>query len=123
MVHDVTSKISSLDSRYNVNAVIRPKLGNSCISVREVITTSILYGFDQKNSSFLLSWFKFNNLGLALGTNLKFYTKVAKGLKQKVRKFWDLIPTFAEVTEKKLAAELNFLTIKPIQKQSSGSVL
>ena len=33
------------------------------------------------------SWFKFNNLGLALGTNLKFYTKVEKGLKQKVRKF------------------------------------
>ena len=33
------------------------------------------------------SWFKFNNLGLALGTNLKFYTSVAKGLKLKVRKF------------------------------------
>ena len=27
------------------------------------------------------SWLKFNNLGLALGTNLKFYTRVAKGLK------------------------------------------
>ena len=29
----------------------------------------------------------FNNLGLALGITLKFYTSVAKGLKLKVRKF------------------------------------
>ena len=48
------------------------------------------------------SWFKFNNLGVALGENLKFYTSVAKGLKQKVRKFWRLIPTFVEVTGEKL---------------------
>ena len=40
------------------------------------------------------SWFKFNNLGLALGTNLKFCTRVAKGLKLKVRKFWGLISRF-----------------------------
>ena len=48
------------------------------------------------------SWFKFNNLGLALGTNLKFYTSLSKGLKLKVRKFWGLIPTFVEVTGEKL---------------------
>ena len=47
------------------------------------------------------SWFKFNNPGLALGTNLKLYTSMAKGLKVKVRKFWGLIPTFVEVTGKK----------------------
>ena len=41
-------------------------------------------------------------MGLALGTNLKFYTSVAKGLKLKVRKRLGLIPTFVEVTEKKL---------------------
>ena len=35
------------------------------------------------------SWFKFNNLGLALGMTLKFYTRVAKGLKLKFRKIWD----------------------------------
>ena len=29
-----------------------PKFGNSSISVREVIITSILYRFDQKNCSF-----------------------------------------------------------------------
>ena len=49
------------------------------------------------------SWFKFNNLGLALDKSLKFYTTVAKGLKLKVRKFWGLIATFVEVTGKKLA--------------------
>ena len=47
------------------------------------------------------SWFKFNNLGLAPGTTLKFYTNVAKGLKLKVRKFWGLIPTFEEITGEK----------------------
>ena len=48
------------------------------------------------------SWFKFNNLGLALGTNLKFYTSLSKRLKLKVRKFWGLIPTFVEITGEKL---------------------
>ena len=48
------------------------------------------------------SWFKFNNLGLALGTNLKFYISVAKGLKLKVRNFWGLISTFVGVTGEKL---------------------
>ena len=52
------------------------------------------------------SWFKFNNLGLALGTNLKFYTSLSKGLKLKVRKFWGLIPTFVEVTREKLVGGL-----------------
>ena len=41
-------------------------------------------------------------MGLALSTNLKFYTSVAKGLKLKVRNFGGLIPTFVEVTEEKL---------------------
>ena len=48
------------------------------------------------------SWFKFDNLGLALGTNLKFYTNVTKGLKLKVGTFWGLIRTFVEVTGEKL---------------------
>ena len=43
-----------------------------------------------------------NNFGLALGTNLKFYISVTKGLKLKVRKFSGLIPTFVEVTGEKL---------------------
>ena len=49
------------------------------------------------------SWFKFNNLGLALGMALKFYISVEKGLKLKVRKFCWLIPTVVEVTGEKLA--------------------
>ena len=48
------------------------------------------------------SWFKFNNFGLALGMNLKFYTIVVKGLKLKVRNFYGLVPTFVEVTGEKL---------------------
>ena len=48
------------------------------------------------------SWFKFNNLGLALGKNLKFCITVAKGLKLKARKFWGPNPTFVEVPGEKL---------------------
>ena len=59
-----------------------------------------------------LSLFKFNNLRLALGTNLKFYASVAKGLKLKVRKFWGLIPTFAKVTEERLVRSA-FLSSPP----------
>ena len=40
--HDVTNKIFSRDSNYIVDVVMQPKFGNSSISVREVIITSIL---------------------------------------------------------------------------------
>ena len=47
--------------------------------------------------------FKFNNLELALGMTLKFYTSEAREAKLKVRKFWGLIPKkFVEVTGEKL---------------------
>ena len=39
--HDVTNTILSRDSNYYVNLVMWPKFGNSSISVREVIITSI----------------------------------------------------------------------------------
>ena len=55
------------------------------------------------------SWFKFNNSGLALGTNLKFFTSVATGLKLKVTKFWRLNPTFVEVTGEKLVGGTLFI--------------
>ena len=51
------------------------------------------------------SWFKFNNLRLALVTNLKFYSSLSKGLKLKVKMFWWLILMFVEVTGENLVAE------------------
>ena len=57
-----------------------------------------------RKTTFFEGWssFKFNHLGLTLGTNLNFYTSVAKGVKLKVRKFWGVIPRFLEVTGEKL---------------------
>ena len=98
-VNDLTNKALSRDSNYVVDVVMWLKFGNSSISTKEFMIASSLQGFEQKNS-----WFKFNNLRLTLGANLKFYTSVAKELKLKVRKFWGLIPTFVEVTEEKLVA-------------------
>ena len=83
-----------------------PKFGNSSISMRQVITTSILLEFDRKNPFFFFfegwSWFKFNNLRLTLDMTLKFYTSVAKGLKLKVRQFLGISPTFVKVAGEKL---------------------
>ena len=66
--------------------------------MREVIIT--FYKDLTIKTNFFEGWsrFKFNNLGLALGMTLKFYTNVAKGLKIKVRKLLGLFPTFEEVT-------------------------
>ena len=41
-VDEVTNKILSRDSNYIVDVFMWPKFGNSSISMREVITTSIL---------------------------------------------------------------------------------
>ena len=88
-VDDVTNNILLRDSNYIVDLLIWPKFGNSSISLREVIRkTAFFEGW---------TWFKFNNLGLTLGTNLKFSTSVAKGLQLKARMFWGLIPTFVKV--------------------------
>ena len=107
-VDDASNKILSRDLDYIVDVFMWLKFGNYSISLWEVITTSILYVFDQKNRfSGRWSRFKFNNLGLVLGKNLRFYTSVAKGLKLKARKFWGLIPTFL-VTGKKLIGKRPF---------------
>ena len=54
---------------------------------------------------------------------LKFNTSVAKGLKLKVRKFWGLIPTFVEVTGKKLVlgGAGGGLFASPIRNKVKGS--
>ena len=54
------------------------------------------------------SWLKFSNLRLALATALQVYTSMAQCLKLKVRKFWGLILTFAEVTEEKTGRDGRF---------------
>ena len=41
-VHGVTNKILSRDPNYIVDVVMRPKFGNSSISMRQIIITSIL---------------------------------------------------------------------------------
>ena len=109
LVDDVTYKISSCDSNYILDVLMWPKFGNSSISKRKVITTSIFKDLTRKTAFFEgWSWFKFNDLGLALGTNLtldtryKLYISVTKGSKLKVRTFWRLILTFVEVTGEKL---------------------
>ena len=51
-VYEVINKKLSRDSNYIVDVVMWPKFGNSSTSMREVIITSILKGFDQKNHFF-----------------------------------------------------------------------
>ena len=105
-VHDFTNKILSHDPNYIVIW--------SCD--RSFVTITFLW--EKMYSYFIRIWpekqlflrgarFKFNYFGLALGMALKFYTSVAKGLKLIVKKFWELIPTFVEVTGEKLVGGSN----------------
>ena len=50
--YDVINIISSHESNYIMYVLMWPKFGNSRICIREVIITSILQGFDQKNRFF-----------------------------------------------------------------------
>ena len=61
-----------------------------------------------RKTAFFERWscFKFNNLGLALGTNLKFDTGVVKESKLKVRMFWETNSYFVEFTREKLVERL-----------------
>ena len=63
-------------------------VGYSGIFMREVIISQIIYGFVQKTDFEDWSWFNVNNLGLALGMALKFYSSVAKRWKLKVENCW-----------------------------------
>ena len=94
-VCDVTNKILLRDSNYIVDVIMWSNFSNSSISMKENLTrkTNFFEGG---------SWFKFNDLGLALGMALKFYVCEARELKLKSRKFWGLISTFVEVIGEKL---------------------
>ena len=50
--YDITSNILWRDSNYTVDVVMCLKSDNSSIFMREVIVTSILNEFDQKNQCF-----------------------------------------------------------------------
>ena len=41
-VDDITNEISSHDSNYDIDVLMWPRFGNCSISMRDVITTSIL---------------------------------------------------------------------------------
>ena len=78
-VHVITNEILSRHSNYILGVVIWQKFGNSRISGREVIRIST-----EKNYFFeWCSWFKFNNLELALDLVINLISK--KGFKLKVR--------------------------------------
>ena len=51
-VCDVINEILPHDSKYIVDVVMWPKFGNSSISLKEIIITSILWGFDQNKQVF-----------------------------------------------------------------------
>ena len=69
-VYDVTNKILSCNSIYVVNVICDQSL-----------VIQFYKDLSRKNTFFARwSWFRFNNLGLALDIALKFYTSVAKGL-------------------------------------------
>ena len=74
-----------------------PKFGKYSVFMKELIIFiniwSRFYKDQTRKTNFSegCSWFKFNNLVLALGMALKFYACVAKALKLKVRKFWGFL--------------------------------
>ena len=79
ITHSVTNKILSCNSNYTASVVTRPKFGNSSISIKKVFITFEMDLTRKINFFEGCSWFKFNNLRLALGMALKFYSSVANG--------------------------------------------
>ena len=103
-LHDVSDNIWSRDLSWITEVVMGQKFGNSIISITEVIILQFYKDLTRK-TNFLegCTWFKLNNLWLALGMTLKFYSSVIERLKLKVRKFWGPIPLL--VTGEKLVGE------------------
>ena len=81
-VHDVTNKFLSRDSSHIVDVEMW--------SCDQNLVNLAKFGKSRRKTAFSegWSWFKFNNWGLTLRENLKFYTSVSKGLSLKVRKFF-----------------------------------
>ena len=72
---------------------MRPKFNNSTFPWKKLLYPQFYKDVTRKTTFFEgWSWFKFTNLGLALGMVLNLYTSMAKGLKLKLRMFLGLIP-------------------------------
>ena len=112
-VHDITDKLLSRDSNYVVDVAMWPTFGKCSISMWEMLWQPQFCKDLTRKISFLetYSLFKFNNLGLPLGTAFKLYTSEAKRLKLKDRKFFGLTPTFAEFTVENLIGGIFLLPI------------
>ena len=93
-VNGINNNILSRESNYIVYLVPWPRFRNSIYHNLKFIRIW------PENTTFLEGcyWFKFTNLRMTLGMNLKYDTSMAKGLKLKVRTILALIPAFAEVT-------------------------
>ena len=113
-VSDATNKILSRDSNYIIDVVMWPKFGYCSISMRKSYhNLNFTRIWPEKTLLFEgWSWFKLNNLRLTVGTNLEFYTSMAKGLKLNIRKFCGLNPTFVQVTGEKLVEVGGFLPLR-----------
>ena len=87
-VNDVTNKILWHGSNYIADALMWLKFVTVAF-LWEKLSQPQFYKDLTRITTFLEGWssFKFNNYGLALGTNLKLYTSVGKGLKLKSQKY------------------------------------
>ena len=98
-IYEVISKTSLYDSNYIVDMVMKPKFGNTSISMTEISKISVFKIFSEKN---MWSWFKFNNLRFILSMAFILDSSMEKGLQLNVRKFWGLIPVLEDITEENL---------------------
>lgn len=96
-VHDITSKMFSVDSNCIVDLVIWPTFDNSSTFVRQA--TQFYKDLTKRTTCFE------ERLQLGIGMALKFNGSVPKGLKLKVRKILRSISMFAEVTAENLVED------------------
>ena len=97
--HDVTNKILSRDSNYIVDVVIWPKFSSFSVSTREVIITSILQGFDQKNHLFFEGWEKYlaewRTFFFLLDTRYFMFNYIFSFSSLEVWRWWESVDNFS----------------------------
>ena len=86
-VDDVTNKVLWHDSNYIVDVFMWPTFGDSSISMREVITTSILKEFGEKNRPFWrVVLVQVQELGTGINYKLEALHQCGKKVKTKSQK-------------------------------------